>query len=90
MNHLRRLWCVLFGCIVHDAYPVCERCGADLYGGPFVERGRLDRLQAAWWRLRRWTWPRCDHCGRRLTLLWWRRYTDSFCSPKCHDKWLPF
>jgi hypothetical protein len=86
-----RLHCHLFGCAVAATYPACARCNADLYEGPFIERGVNYYVDAAFDPVRRHIiWPimgkRCCQCRRR----YWRGYDEYCCSEKCFDEWLPF
>jgi len=83
---LTRLRCRLFSCVAKSV-PGCERCGADLYGGEFVDVGVItdisDRITAIWRKLA----PRtCWVCGKRLK----RSDKDQFCSAECRDKFIPF
>lgn len=84
----QRPGCWLFGCVL-SAVPACDRCGTDLYGGPFISRGTLkrhtqnsiERLQ----RLGEQILHKCDVCGK-----WTPFSVDPCCSKKCFDNWLPF
>ena len=89
--------CWLFGHKPEDVaqgVEECKRCGETvayyLDGSQWTDReryGLIDPLRCLWYRVARWTWPRCEHCGKRL---WFRRYNETFCSDECFTKWLPF
>lgn len=73
----------------------CERCHDHaayyLDGSQWTDderEGIVGPLRDLWYRLRRWTVPRCDHCGK--SLLFRKRVAHDFCSRECHNKWLPF
>jgi len=93
---MNRFRCWLFGHKLREEYGgvECARCGA--YRRTWEEEEWTDReaygvfwrLVVAWINRPRFTWPRCQHCGKRML----RRYKDErdFCSRECHDAWLPF
>lgn len=88
-HKLRRATCALIGCNLGND-PECQRCGAYLYGGDFIECGKLDPLFRLYWRVRhliRKIGPRrCEQCGKKFR----RGYSEYICSPECFDNWLPF
>lgn len=67
---MRRFICRMFSCD-YDGYEACRRCGEWIYGGEFIEMGRLSAI--VWFvgrtyqRFRKWTghWRKCDTCGKR-------------------------
>lgn len=93
-KRLKRLRCVLFGCVAADEYPGCSRCGEALYGGDFIEdyARKLEWLFHARWRVRqffrRFARQKCEECGKKF----WRGYpaNDRLCSEECFDAWIPF
>lgn len=89
---LARLRCRLLACYT-GAFPVCERCGADVYDGAFIEpmQAPWPRLAHACWRLRKrlrryWPWKRCVQCG----CVFMHGWDNELCSAKCFDAWIPF
>lgn len=73
----------------------CTRCddhAAYYYdGSQWTDRernGLVQPLRELWYRLRNWTMPRCDQCGK--SLLFRRKVAHDFCSRTCHDEWIPF
>ena len=94
----KRFVCWLIGhrlCEPTCGVELCERCGASHdymeTGGPFTDRERFGVFDPLWQvfsRLRRWTWPRCDQCGKLLVFR--RKYGETFCSEECMRDWLPF
>jgi len=79
---------------ISQGVEMCKRCGETvayyLDGSQWTDReryGLVDPLRAGWYLFRRWAWPRCQHCGKRL---WFRRCSDRFCSEKCFDEYVPF
>jgi hypothetical protein len=97
LKRMKRIWCSLFGCIMAEDYPACERCGEGLYYG-YYDTGKL------WWfQSRYWLWkshcraifraafgplPKCNVCGK--TMRRWTDRNESCCSEECYFADVPF
>ena len=84
-----RIHCWLFGC--GNGYGACPRCGECLYGGEWIERGKLLFLILLWYRIRYILGTvifgrKCEVCGKRFRI----GVSNWCCSDKCLDKWIPF
>lgn len=89
-----RIRCELLGCRTGESGHDCHYCGANLYDGEYIERGRLDPLLARLQRIllfvRRMTFwpPRCEVCGKRLPRRQWESWHCD--SRECFENWMPF
>lgn len=87
---IRRVRCWFLGCVCAQDYPACHHCGADLYGGPFLEEGRLEPLfrfgRCIRQAIRKLGPKKCCQCGKKYR----SGYDDQLCSEECFDEWLPF